>query len=125
MAQRKPKNYDPSHLIAEIEKWPNPMYDKKHGYFIYVEGMARSNQTRIEHIVEYGHDLKTRDLALVPQGIVHYFCYKKDPVYQNTYNYYIKRGGKDKGLIKVSVRVSDYDPQYAWIKTIFITYKIK
>ena len=125
MSKKKSKIYDPSHLIEEIEKWPNPMFDKKHGYYIYIEGRARSNQTRIEHIVKYGHDLKTRDLKLIPKGITEYFDYKKDPTYKNTYNYYIQRGGKDKGLIKVSIRISDSNPTYAWIKTIFITYRIK
>ena len=125
MSKKKPKIYNPQHLIEEIEKWPNPMYDKKHGYYIYVEGKARSNQTRVEHIVEYGHDLKARDLQLVPEGIKNYFDYKKDLVYKNTFNYYLRRKGEDKGFIKVSVRISDDDPKHAWIKTIFITYKIK
>lgn len=125
MSKKKPQIYNPSHLIDAIEKWPNPMFDKKHGYYIYVEGRARSNQTRIEHIVEYGHDLKVRDLELVPKGISNYIAYKKDPVYKNTYNYYIGRGGLDKGLIKVSVRISDTDSTYAWVKTIYITYRIK
>ncbi len=123
--KRKPKVYNPEHLIEAIKKWPNPMYDKKHGCYLYVEGRARSNQTRIEHIIEYGHDLKVRDLELVPDGIKNYFDYKKDPVYKNTFNYYIKRKGNDKGLIKVSVRVSEVDHKKAWIKTIFITYSIK
>ena len=125
MAKRKPRIYDPTKLINSINKWPNPMYDKRHGYYIYIEGRARSNQSRVDHIVEFSHDLKVRDLELVPDGIKNYFVYRKDPVYKNTYNYYIKRGGKDKGLIKVSIRISDNDKQYAWIKTIFITYKIK
>ena len=125
MSKKKPRIVNPVHLIEAIEKWPNPIYDKKHGYDIYVEGRARSNQTRIEHIVEYGHDLKVRDIELVPNGIKNYFKYKKDPNYKNTYNYYIKRGGEDKGLIKVSIRISDTNPQYAWIKTVFVTYKIK
>ena len=125
MSKKKPKIYNPQYLIEEIEKWPNPMYDKKHGYYIYVEGKARSNQTRVEHIVEYGHDLKARDLQLVPEGIKNYFDYKKDLVYKNTFNYYLRRKGEDKGFIKVSVRISDDDPKHAWIKTIFITYKIK
>ena len=125
MSKRKPRIYDSSQLIKTIENWPNPMHDKKHGYSIYMEGRARSNQTRVEHIVQYGHDLKARDLELVPNGITNYFKYKKDPVYKNTYNYYIKRGGLDKGFIKVSIRINDSDSTRAWIKTIFITYKIK
>ena len=101
------------------------MFDKKHDLYIYVEGNARSNQSRVDHIVEYGHDLKIRDLEAVPEGIKNYFAYKKDPVYKNTFNYYIKRKGIDKGFIKVSIRISDNDPHYAWVKTIFISYKIK
>ena len=125
MNKRKPRIYNPTHLIGAIEKWPNPIFNKKHQYYIYVEGRARSNQTRKEHIVEYGHDLKVRDLELVPKGINDYFKYKKDPIYRNTFNYYLKRGGMDKGFIKVSIRISDKNAKYAWIKTIFITYKIK
>ena len=125
MTQRKPQKYDPTKLIEAIEKWPNPMFDKKHNLYIYVEGQARSNQTRIDHIVEYGHDLKVRDLESVPEGIKNYFAYKKDPTYPNTFNYYIIRKGKDKGFIKVSIRISDDDQTYAWVKTIFITYHIK
>ncbi len=125
MTKRIPSHYDPTKLIEAISKWSNPMFDKKHNLYIYVEGRARSNQTRVEHIVEYGHDLKVRDLESVPEGIKNYFAYKKDPVYPNTYNYYIDRKGQDKGFIKVSIRISDDDPTYAWVKTIFIAYHIK
>lgn len=126
MTKRKPKHYNPKHLIEEIKKWPNPMHDKKHGYDLYVnDDRARSNETRIDHITEYGHDLKARDLRLVPEGIKKYFDYKKDPVYKNTFNYYLNRKGKDKGFIKVSIRISDDNPKRAWIKTIYITYVIK
>ena len=123
--KRKPKTYNPEHLIEAIEKWPNPMYDKRHGYYIYVEGRARSNQTRVEHIIEYSHDLKARDLELVPDGIKNYFDYKKDPVYKDTFNYYLLRKGLDKGFIKISIQIDSQNKKKAWIKTIFITYKIK
>ena len=125
MSKKKPKIYNPIHLIEAIKKWPNPMYDKKHNYCIYVDKEARSNQTRTQHIIRQGHDLKVRDLKLVPEGIKNYFDYKKDHVYKNTFNYYLKRGGKDKGFIKVSIRISDDNSEYAWIKTVFITYRIK
>ena len=125
MTKRKPNIYDPSCLIDAIRKWPNPMYDKKHGYYIYLEGRARSNQTREEHIVKYNHALKVRDLEMVPQGIINYVDYRKDPVYKNTWNYYIERKGQDRGFIKVSIRIDDNNPKHAWIKTIFIAYKIK
>ena len=125
MTKRKPKIYDPSKLINIVNKWSLPLKDKKHGIEIYLFGRARTNQTRLEHIVECGHDLKARDLELIPNGINNYVYFKKDQVYKNTYNYYIKRKGKDKGFIKVSIRINDNDSTKAWIKTIFITYKIK
>ena len=125
MTKRKPSIYDPSCLIDAIRKWPSPMYDKKHGYYIYLEGKARSNQTREEYIVKCNHDLKVRDLESVHQGITNYVEYRKDPVYKNTWNYYIERKGQDRGFIKVSIRIDDNNPKHAWIKTIFIAYKIK
>ena len=125
MSKRKPRIYDPTNLVNAIEEWNVPIYDKKHGYYIHLEERARSNQTRVQHIVRYGHDLKVRDLKLVPNGINNYLDYRKDPVYKNTFNYYIKRGGNDRGFIKLSIRISDYDSKYAWIKTVFVTYKIK
>ena len=126
MSKKKPKIYDPTNLIKAIKKWPNPMCDKKHGYDIYLlDGRARSNQTRIEHIVEHGHNLKVRDLEQVPDGINNYFEYKKDHVYKDTYNYYLKRKGRDKGLIKVSIQIDGSDKTRAWIKTIYITYNLK
>ena len=123
MSKKKPIIYNPLHLIEIIEKWPNPVYDKKHGYYLYVEGRARSNQTRIEHIVEFGHDLKVKDLMMVPTGIANYFDYRKDPVRKSTYNYYLKRKGIEKGFVKISIQIDHNNPKKAWIKTIYITYK--
>ena len=125
MSKKKPRIYNPKPLITAIRKWPNPIVDKKHGYDIYVEGRARSNQTREEHIVKYGHDLKVRDIELVPEGIKNYFDYKKDPIYKDTYNYYLIRKGKDKGFVKISIQIDGKNRNHAWVKTIFITYKIK
>ncbi len=125
MTKRKPRTCNPIHLVEVIEQWNLPFHDERHGYFIYVEGNARSNQTRVEHIVEYSHDLKVRDLKRVPKGINKYLKFKKDPYYKNTFNYYITRGGKDRGFIKVSIQVDHHDSKKAWIKTIYITYVIK
>ena len=125
MSKKRPQIYNPSHLIAAIEKWPNPMFDKKHGYYIYVEGRAKSNQTIVEHIVEYGHDLKVRDLELVPVGIINYFEYNKDPVYKDTYNYYVPRKDMDKGFVKISIQIDSNNKKKAWIKTVYVTYRIK
>ena len=123
--KRKPKIYNPDDLIAAVNSLPNPMIDSKHNLSIFIEGKARSNQTRVEHIVEYSHVLKVRDIQAIPRGIKEYFAYKKDPTYKNTYNYYIIRKGKDKGFIKVSIRIDDNNPNRAWVKTIYVTYRIK
>ena len=125
MTQRRPKYYNPEKLIEAINKLPNPLIDKKHNLEIYIEGYARSNQTRVEHIVDYSHELRARDIKLIEKGIKDYYFYKKDKTYKNTFNYYIKRRGLDKGFIKVSIRIDDYNPKKAWIKTIFITYVVK
>ena len=124
MTKRRPRFYDPKPLIDAIEKLPNPMYDKRHGYYLYIEGMARSNETRVEHIVDYSHELKVRDIELIPDGIKNYFSYNKDEK-KDTYNYYLKRKGMDKGFVKVSIQIDSTDRTKAWVKTIFITYHIK
>ena len=125
MTQRKPKNYNPTKLLDALRKLPNPMHDKKHDLMIYIEGRARSNQSREEHIVDYSHDLKVRDILAIREGINKYFDYRKDPIYKDTFNYYIVRKGMDRGFIKVSIQIDSRNKKRAWIKTIFITYKIK
>ncbi len=118
------KNVNDS-LIEAIKSLPNPMFDSKHNLEIYIEGNARSNQTRVEHIVQKRHDLKVRDIESVFEGIKKYYLYVKDPVYKDTFNYYIVRKGQDKGFIKVSIQIDHRNPKRAWIKTIYITYRIK
>ena len=125
MTKRKPKNNSSNSLIEAIENWSLPFRDTKHGYSIHVLGRARSNESRVEHIVKNRHNLKVKDLNLVPIGINNYYEYKKDPIYKNTYNYYLMRKGADKGFIKISVQVDHKDHTKAWIKTIYITHKIK
>ena len=123
--KRKPKTYNPTDLIEAVNSLPNPMIDTKHNLSIFIEGNARSNQTRIEHIVDYSHDLKVRDILLVPIEIKNYFAYKKDPIYKDTFNYYLKRKGQDRGFVKVSIQIDSKNKRRAWVKTIYITYKIK
>ena len=125
MAKKRKRIYDSTKLIAEIEKIPLPLVDEKHNLKIFIEGRARSNQTRIEHIVECGHDLKERDIKLIQSGIKQYYKYKKDPYKKGTYNYYLYRKGKDKGFIKISIQIDKNDKTKAYVKTIFVTYNIK
>ena len=124
---RKPKVYNPQLIIEEIEKMPNPFFDDVHNLTITIKGRARSNQTRKEHIAQYGHDLKVRDIALIVDSSkkIVFYKYKKDKNHKDTYNYYIKRKGEDKGFIKVSIQISKQNKKKAWVKTIFITNKIK
>ena len=125
MTRRKNPHYDYQKLMDALKALPNPMEDIKHGILIYIEGNARSNQTREQHIIKESHQLKVRDIESIQNGITNYVAYKKDPTYEKTYNYYINRKGKDKGFIKVSIRISDENPHRAWVKTIYITYHIK
>ncbi|MBO6280604.1 MAG: hypothetical protein J6M95_03385 [Bacilli bacterium] len=125
MTRRKPKIINQTRIKNAIDSLPNPMYDKKHDLTIYIVGKARSNQSRVDHIAEYGHDLKVRDIESIPNELNNYLLFKKNSAYKSTFNYYLKRKGKSKGLIKVSIRISEVNPRIAWIKTIFITYNIK
>ncbi len=126
MTTKKKRSNNTNYLIEAIKKWPNPIYDSRHGYYIFIEeGRARTNETRIEHIVRKAHDLKVRDLELIPSYINRYVVYKKDPVYKDTFNYYLNRKGQDKGFIKISVQLDHGNRSKGWIKTIYITYKIK
>ena len=108
MSKKKAKPHNPEKLIEVIEKWSLPIYDIKHDLYIYVEGQARSNQTRLEHIVESSHDLKVRDLMDVPNGINGYFVYKKDPVYKTTISIEKARiKGLQKYQSKLIIRILD------------------
>lgn len=108
-----------------LKALPNPMEDIKHGVLIYIEGNARSNQTREQHIIKESHQLKVRDIESIPEGITNYLSYKKDPNNKGTFNYFIKRKGLSKGFIKVSIQIDNKNPKRAWIKTVYITYHIK
>ena len=126
MTKRKAKVFNQKRLITALKSLPNPIYDKKHMLNVYVdEGRARSNQTRVEHITKHSHGLKVKDINSVPKGIANYWLYRKDPIYKDTYNYYFKRAGLEKGLIKVSIQIYPNDSHKAWIKTIYITYRVK
>ena len=125
MTKRKPRYYKQNKLAEAIDNLPSPLYDRKHNLYIYIEGRARSNRSRVEHIIEIDHGLKVRDVANLEYDINHYFRYRKNPVYKNTFTYYILRRGKSKGMVKIAIRISEVDPTKAWIKTIYIAYKIK
>ena len=125
MTRRKNPHYDYQKLMDALKALPNPMEDQKHGILIYIEGNARSNQTREQHIIKESHQLKVRDIESIPEGITNYLSYKKDPNNKGTFNYFIKRKGLSKGFIKVSIQIDNKNQKRAWIKTVYITYHIK
>ena len=125
MKQKSGEKYDQK-LIDALEKLPSTIEDKKHGFVIVVRNdKARSNETRFEHIAKKNHELKVRDIELIPEGINNYLKFSKSNEIKDTYYYYIKRKGKDRGYIQVAVLIDKYDRKKAWIKTIFIAYRIK
>ena len=125
MSNKHEKEHD--ELLSDaLMKIPFPLKDKRHGFSIYLsDRRASSNETRIKHIINKRHDLKVRDIESIPNGINDYWHYKKDSTYKDTFNYYLKRKGEDKGYIKVSVQLDWKNKKVAWIKTIYITYKVK
>ena len=115
MKDKKPINYDPTKLIEAINKWPNPMFDKKHNLYIYVNECA----------INDNNNLKIKDINRIPKSMTNYFLVKRDIHYQNTLNYYFKRDDKENGLIKMSVAIDNSNHNIGYIKTIFITHQIK
>ena len=125
MAKRQITYYD-QNLINALKKLPNPIIDEEHNLLIYLDdNRARSNQSRFEHIVGYRHELTIKDIESIPEGIKTPFKYRKDKIRKRTYNYYLKRRGELKGLIKVSIVIDNKNERKAKIKTIFITRIVK
>lgn len=123
--KRNDKIYDQK-LIDALQKLPSLIEDKKHGYIIELKNdRARSNETRFEHIAKRNHELKVRDIEAIPEGIVKYIKYAKSEDIENTYYYYIKRKGEDRGFIQVAILIDENNPKKARIKTIFIAHRIK
>ena len=126
MAKKKyDKHYDQK-LVDALKKITSPIYDKKHQFYVYfINDQARTNKTRFEHIAKRGHELKVRDIESITNGINNYIAYTKSKDVKDTYRYYIKRKGKDRGFIVVAILVDINDKSKAYIKTIFINYSLK
>ena len=122
--KRNAKFYD-QNIIEALKKLPSPIEDKKHNLLIYLNNdQARSNESRFEHIAKNAHELKTRDIESIPEGIKKYIKYSKSKTLKDTYYYYIARKGEDKGFIQVAILIDLFDKKKAYIKTIFVAYKI-
>ena len=123
--KRNDKIYDQK-LIEALKKLPPQIEDKKHGFVIEIkDDRARSNETRFEHIAKKNHELKVRDIEAIPEGIIKYVKYEKSEEIENTFYYYIKRKGEDRGFIQVAILIDKNNPKKARIKTIFISHRIK
>ena len=125
MAKKRNEEIYDQNIIEALRKLPNPIKDKKHNLLIYIRNdRARSNETRFEHISKQYHDLKVRDIEAIPNGIRNYIMFRKSDKLKDTYYYYIKRKGEDKGFIQVAILVDLFDKTKAYLKTIFIAYRI-
>ena len=125
MAKRKSDIYDEK-LIEALKKLPSYIEDKRHGFVIQIrDDRSRSNETRFEHIAKRMHELKVRDIEAIPEGIRNYVLFTKSIDLKDTYYYFIKRKGRDKGFVQVAILVDKFDKKKAYLKTIFIAYRIK
>ena len=123
--KKEEKPYD-QRIIDALEKLPKTIEDKRHNLLINVQNdQARSNETRFEHIAKRIHELKPRDIAAIPEGIRNYVSFNKSKELKETFYYFIKRKGNDRGFIQVAVKLLEGETKKAYIKTIFITYKVK
>ena len=86
---------------------------------------SRSNETRFEHIAKVYHELKVSDIESIKEGIANYITFYKSVDLKDTYYYIIKRKGKWKGMIQVAIKLYENELHKAYVKTIFITYRVK
>ena len=125
MTKKTNEKYD-LRLIEALKKLPSQIEDKKHGFIIVVRNdRARSNETRFEHIAKKNHQLKVRDIELIPEGINKYAKFSKSLELKDTYYYYILRKGKDKGFVQLAIKLIEGEKKLYYIKTIFVSYRIK
>ena len=124
MANKKYQTYAEK-MEEALKQLPKPIVDKRHNIFIYLENdRARTNQTRVQHIIDARHDLCPRDILNIPRKIKK-CIFKKDTERNDTYNVYIKRANNSDEYIKISLKIKEESPRRASIKTIFITKNIK
>lgn len=113
-------------IIEALEKLPPTIEDKRHGFIISVEDdKSRSNETRFQHIAKSTHELKVRDIETIIEGIKNYVRFTKSKELKDTYYYYIKRKGGNKGFIQLAIKLKEGESKIYYIKTVFIAYKIK
>ena len=125
MAKKKYEKHYDQNLVDALKKLPSPIYDKKHQFYIYfINDRARTNETRFEHIAKRGHELKVRDIDSINDGINGYLYFVKSPKMKDTYYYYLKRKGMDKGFVQVAIKLLKGKTKKYYVKTIYIVYRI-
>ena len=113
-------------ILDALKKLPFSVEDKKHNLTICLDNnKTRSNETRFEHIAKKYHQLKVRDIESVPDGIQKYIRFSKSKKHKETYYYLIGRKGNASGFIQIAVKLYEKDKKRAYVKTIFVTHKIK
>ena len=124
MARKKVLTYEEKMIIA-LNAFPSPLKDKKHGIVIVFENdRARSNENRLEHIIDPRHELQPKDIKRIPKKIEESIL-KKDKDRENTFSLYIPRNNYGFEYIKISLRIDFKKSNQATIKTIFITRNLK
>ena len=110
-------------LVDAINKLCWPLVNNN-GIKVFLRNSARY-ESGAEHIAGKLHELKVRDIKAIPEGIRSYVRFIKDKDCQETYCYFINRKGEDDGFIKVAVKLYEHDKKKAYVKSIFIVYRIK
>lgn len=124
MTKKKSLTYEEK-MMKALTALPVPLQDKRHNVFIYlVDDMARSNETRFEHIINKRHELIPNDIKRIPR-IIKNAIFKIDKERKDTYNYYLLRNRNTNEYIKISVKIEPENPSKAIVKTIYITKAIK
>ena len=124
MKKKSSEKYDYK-IIEALQKLPKQIEDKRHGFVIEVkDDRSRSNETRFQHIAKKEHQLKVRDIEAISEGVKDYIRFSKSMSLKDTYYYYIRRGGNDKGFIQLAIKLIEGEKKKYYIKTIFIAYRI-
>ena len=124
MPKKKKQTYE-ERMIEALNALPNPLKDAKHRISIVLENdRARSNETRLEHIMDFRHDLTPSDIKRKKKKI-NDSVLKKDQERTDTYNIYIERNNYRLEYIKISIELNFKKSNVGKIKTIYIDKTIK
>lgn len=112
-------------IINALKNLPQPIFDSKHNITIRLEEEFRKKENRYEHIAKKYHQIRVKDIECIPNGIKNYVKFKKSPDKKRTFYYFIKRKVHERGFICVAIQTDKNNNKTAFIKTVFIVYRIK